>query len=200
MNRQKKSPIMRQQLVTIIFLTVILSIAITLKLAFFPIISGHTAFYFNTTFWICGVLITIMSYNIIWNLFSSKKRGKTIRPYAFWPNRRETFRIIYPAFIRPTLIIDQIDGTDKRHLEFSIVDLSQEGSCFIDDGCLGEMNHFAGRIRFINGETIGVDGKFIRKHADHISVQFKRAINWSVLLKEQRRLIVQLKPKPRHGM
>jgi hypothetical protein len=190
---------MRQHIIIIIFLTVILSIAIALKLAYFPKITGHTAFYFHTTFWICGILITILSYSILWNLLTSKKGGKTIRPHAFWPNRRETFRIIYPAFIRPTLVIDQIDGTNKRHLEFSIVDLSQEGSCFIDDGCLGEMNLFSGRIRFINGETTRVDGKFIRKNGDHVSVQFKRAINWSTLLHEQRRLIGQLKPRHRHG-
>lgn len=188
---------MRQQLIITIFLMVILSIAITLKLACFPKITGHTLFYFHTTFWICGILVTILSFNIIWNLITSKKSGKTIKPYAFWPNRRETFRIIYPAFIRPTFIIDQIDGTDKRHLEFPIVDLSQEGSCFIDDGCLGEVNRFAGRIRLNNGETIKVNGKFIRKNGDHVSVQFQRAIHWPILLKEQRRLIGHLKPRHR---
>ena len=191
---------MRQQLIITVSLSVILSIAICLKLAYFPRINGHTAFYFHTTFWICGILITIMTYNLLWSFITSKKKGRTHRAYAFWPNRRETFRIIYPTFARPTLIVDSIDGIRKRHLEFSIVDLSQEGSCFIDDGCLGDMDRFSGSIRFNNGDAVSIDGEFVRKSGDHVSVHFKRAIHWPVLLKEQRRLMGQLKPKHRHGM
>ena len=188
---------MRQQLIITIFLTFILSIAICLKLAYFPRIHGHTAFYFHSIFWICGILITVLSYNILWNFITSKKGGNTHRPYAFWPNRRETYRIIYPDFVRPTLIIDEIDGTKKRHLEFSIVDLSQEGSCFLDDGCLGAMKNFSGRIRFNNGDSISIDGEFIRKNGDHVSVRFKHAIDWPILLEEQRRIMGQLRPKQR---
>ena len=191
---------MRQQLIITVSLSVILSIAICIKLAYFPKINGHTAFYFHTTFWICGILITVLTYNMLWNIFTSSRKGKSHRPYAFWPNRRETFRIIYPAFIRPTLIVDSIDGIRKRHLEFSIVDLSQEGSCFIDDGCLGEMTWFSGSIRLNNGEIINIEGDFVRNNGDHISVRFRRAIKWSILLQEQRQLMGQLKPKHRHGM
>ncbi|MGD8834123.1 MAG: hypothetical protein PVJ84_16205 [Desulfobacteraceae bacterium] len=187
---------MRQQLIITIFLTIILSIAICLKLAYFPKIYGHTAFYFHSTFWICGILIAILSYNIFLHFITSKK-GAPHRPYAFWPNRRETYRIIYPEFVLPTLIIDKIDGTAKRHLEFSIVDLSQDGSCFLDDGCLGEMKNFSGRIRFNNGDSISIEGEFIRKNGNHVSVRFKHAIDWPILLKEQRRIMGQLRPKKR---
>lgn len=189
---------MRQQLITTIILTLILSIAIFLKLVYFPKIHGHTGFYFYSTFWICGILITIICLNMLWNLFSSKKGGNAHRPYAFWPNRRETFRIIYPAFIQPTLIVEKVDGTLKRQLEFPIVDLSQEGSCFIDDGCLGDMKTFSGHVRFNNGDSIRVAGELVRKKGNHVSVQFNQSIGWSVLLDEQRRLLAQIKLKPGH--
>lgn len=153
-------------------------------------------FYFYSTFWICGILITIICFNMLWNIISSKKGGNTYRPYAFWPNRRETFRIIYPAFIQPTLIVEEVDGTTKRQLEFPIVDLSQEGSCFVDDGCLGDMKTFSGHIRFNNGDAIRIAGELVRKKGDHVSVHFNQSIGWSVLLEEQRRLMVHMKLKP----
>lgn len=185
---------MRQQLIITISLAAILSVAICIKLIYFPRPIGHTAFYFQSTFWTCGVLITIFSLNLIWTVFTARKGGKVHRPHAFWPNRRNTFRIIYPAFLRPRLIVEKVDGIERRQLEFAIVDLSQEGSCFIDDGSLGRMATFSGRIRLNNSDTIAVAGAFIRKNGDHISIQFNRSISWPILLEEQRRVLTHMKP------
>jgi hypothetical protein len=189
---------MRQQLIATISLSIILLLSICVKWAFFPKPNGHTAYYFQSTFWICGLLVTVISLNLLWNVFISKKGVSRHRPRAFWPNRRSTFRIIYPAFIRPTLIVETIDGRHKRQLEFSIVDLSQEGSCFIDDGSLGEMKSFSGCIRFRSGETVSISGKLIRRRGDHVSVQFHHAIGWPTLLEEQRQVLVHMKPASRH--
>ncbi len=189
---------MRQQFIITLFLGIVLTVAVCIKFAYFPKLFGHTAFYFHSTFWICGILITVLSLNMLWNSMITKKGAKHLRPYAFWPNRRNTFRIIYPAFIRPMLIIDAIDGNDRRQLEFSVVDLSQEGGCFIDDGCMGEMKTFSGKIRFQSGDTVSVTGEFIRRKVDHVSVRFTRAISWPKLLEEQRRVLVHMKPIPRH--
>jgi hypothetical protein len=188
---------MRQQLIVTISLSIILFIAIWLKFAFFPNPHGHTAYYFQSTFWICGLLITIISLNLLCNTFFSKKGASRHRPYAFWPNRRNTFRIIYPSFIRPTLIIEAIDGKLKRQLEFSIVDLSQDGSCFIDDGSMGEMKTFSGSIRFRSGDTESISGEFIRKKGDHVSVKFHQSISWPTMLEEQRQVLVHMKPASR---
>lgn len=189
---------MRQQFIITIILALILSIAICLKLIYFPEIDGHTAFYFHSIFWICGILITIISLNMLWNLTATAKGSRTPhKPYAFWPNRRETFRIIYPAFVQPKLIVEEIDGKAQRQLEFPIVDLSQGGSCFIDDGCLGKMKTFSGFIRFSNGEAIKIAGEIVKKNSDHVSVRFNQYIDWSILLKEQRRLLVHMRPKER---
>lgn len=188
---------MRQQFIITIILTFILSIAICLKLIYFPEIYGHTAFYVHSTFWICGILLTIISLNTLWNLTTSGKRSRAHKPYAFWPNRRETFRIIYPTFVQPKLIVEVIDGKAQRQLEFPIVDLSQDGSCFIDDGCLGKMKTFSGFIRFSDGDVIKIAGEIVRKNSDHISVKFNQSIDWSIMLKEQRRLLVHTRPKER---
>ncbi len=188
---------MRQQFITTVLLSIVLLIAVVVKLAYFPRLHGQTAFIFNSIFWICGILIAILSMNMLLSSIAGQKALKKHRPNAFWPNRRKTFRIIYPAYIRPMLIVDTVDGMVRRQLEFFVVDLSQEGGCFIDDGCLGEMQRFSGRIRFRSGDTVPVSGEFIRKLADHVSVRFKHPIDWTTLLDEQRRVMVHMKPIPR---
>jgi len=185
---------MRQQLKITICLAVILILAIGLKILYFPRVHGHMAFYFHSTFWICGILISIFSLHLLWRSVTGRNDFKAPSSRAFWPNRRQTFRIIYPAFIRPTLIVEMIDGIKKRQLEFPIIDLSQEGSCFIDDGSLGQMMTFSGRIHFNTGDALAIAGEFIRKNDNHVSVQFNRAISWPVLLEEQRRVLVHMKP------
>jgi hypothetical protein len=84
------------------------------------------------------------------------------------------------------------------HCNILKVGLSQEGSCFTDDGCLGNMKTFSGLIQFNNGDSIRVAGEFVRKKGDNVSVQFRQSIGWSVLLEEQRRLLLHMKLKPRH--
>ena len=176
---------MRQQFIITVCLGTLLVIAIVLKFMFYPVVRGHTAYYFYSTFWICGLLITVFSLNMIWMRWKPKKKVDHEPSSSFWPNRRETFRIIYPMFIRPVLILDRIDGSDRRPLEFSVVDLSQEGCCFADEGCLGGMQSFSGHIRFYDGDSIAVSGAFIRKTGTNFSVRFNSAIEWSTLFRQQ---------------
>jgi hypothetical protein len=185
---------MRQQLNITILLIIVLCTALFIKVIYFPKLYGHNAYYFISTFWICGSLLVIFFLNMLWQSLSSHKSQQTDKPLLTWPNRRETFRIIYPSFIRPKLVLERADNQDLRHLEFPIIDLSQEGSCFLNDGSLGAMNRFSGHIRFDNGERIKVTGQFIREQDQHISVRFTRAIDWSTLLEEQRRVLSHLRP------
>ena len=184
---------MRQSLIITIFLIVLLFSTIVVKYLYFPTLQGQSAFYFLSVFWICGILILVLSANLIWShFFSARKTGSTDLQ-ADWSNRRNTFRIIYPAFIRPVLVVEVVDNNPMRQLEFPVMDLSQGGSCFLDDGSLGQMESFSGHIRFNNGDRIQVAGKQIRRIDGQVSVQFQHAIDWSTLLNEQRRVLAQMK-------
>ena len=185
---------MRQPLIITILLIVILFPTIVVKHLYFPVLQGQSAYYFLSVFWICGILIVVFSLNLIWrHFFSCKRNVGTDDIYVDWANRRTSFRIIYPAFIRPVLVVEEIDNDPRRQLEFPVMDLSQGGSCFIDDGSLGVMERFSGHIRFNNGDRIKVAGKLIRKIGDQVSVQFQNALDWSTLLNEQRRVLAQIK-------
>lgn len=113
----------------------------------------------------------------------------------FWPNRRRSYRIIYPDFACPILVVDRADNMAKRHLEYPVVDLSQDGICFMDDGSLGSAESLHGHIRFKNGTTLTIAGKLHRYRENHIGVELTRPIGWPVILKEQRRLMGLLKPR-----
>lgn len=185
---------MRQQIIITIALGVALVITTTVKLIYFPTTSGHTAYYFISIFWICGALVVVFLLNILWHFFNGHR---ITRPRAFmtgWPNRRKSYRIIYPSYMRPTLFVDTIDAHPKRELEYPVLDLSQNGLCFIDDGSLGHIKSFTGRILFQNGEVTPVAGLVLRHQKDQVSVRLKNGIQWSTILNEQRHLLSQTKP------
>jgi hypothetical protein len=188
-----KKDAMRQPLIITIFLIVFLISTIVVKHLYFPVLQGQSAFYFLSVFWICGILICVFTLNLAWRYFFRPKKAGNDDIKVDWANRRNTFRIVYPAFIRPVLVVEKVDNNPRRPLEFPVMDLSQGGSCFLDDGSLGVMESFSGHIRFNNGDRINVAGKLIRKIGDQVSVQFQHAIDWSTLLNEQRRVLAQMK-------
>ncbi len=185
---------MRQQLITTIILIIVLVLTLLAKLSYFPHPSGQATYFFLSVFWICGFLIVFLVLNMLWHLFNGPKAPKEKDDVPTWPNRRKSFRIIYPSYIRPTLVVETTDKQPRRNLEFQIVDLSQEGTCFLDDGSLGPIKRFSGHIRFVHGASIRVAGKAIYSKENQISVKFNRAIEWSALLDEQRRILAQMKP------
>jgi len=184
---------MRQPFIITIFLIVLLFSTIVVKHLYFPVLQGQSAYYFLSVFWICGILIFVFTLNMIWHHFFGRNKKGSADINVDWANRRNTFRIIYPAFIRPVLVVEVVDNNPRRQLEFPVMDLSQGGSCFLDDGSLGAMENFSGHIRFNNGDRIKVAGKLIRKISGQVSVQFQHAIDWSTLLDEQRRVLAQMK-------
>jgi hypothetical protein len=184
---------MRHQLILTASIAVFLILTVAVKHLYFPELQGQSAYYFLSTFWICGILIAILGLNLVWRRFINPQKPSAIGVYTQWANRRTTFRIIYPAYLRPTLVVEEVDGLPRRHLEFPIVDLSQGGSSFLDDGSLGAMERFSGHIRFNSGDCSRVSGKPIRKSGTQVSIQFIEAISWSTLLSEQRRVLARMK-------
>lgn len=185
---------MRQQIIITVILSIALCIAVSIKLMFFPILSDHTAYYFHSIFWICGVLVVIFLLNILWHFFIGYRPPSNTRPTMGWPNRRKSYRIIYPNYMRPKLIVDTVDSHDKRQLEYPVMDLSQDGLCFIDDGSLGNFHWFTGRIHFLSGNSIQIGGHLLRNQKGQISVQLDQGIGWPTILNEQRQLLSQTKP------
>ena len=184
---------MRQQFIVTVTLIVFLIFTVTVKNLYFPELHGQSAYYFLSAYWICGILIAILGLNLVWRCLMESQKPSSVGSYAQWANRRSTFRIIYPAFLRPTLVVENVDGIAQRQLEFPIVDLSQGGSSFLDDGSLGSMERFSGHIRFNSGDCAHVAGKLIRKADTQVSVQFIEAMSWSTLLSEQRRVLARMK-------
>lgn len=184
---------MRQSFILTSILIIILFSTTLIKHLYFPVLQGQSAYYFLSVFWICGILIAILTTRMVYLRFFSLKKSRPAEITPSWANRRNTFRIIYPAFIRPVLVVEKIDHNRARQLEFPVMDLSQGGSCFLDDGSLGSLENFSGHIRFHNGERTQVAGKLVRKLGSQVCVQFQQPIDWSTLLEEQRRVLAHMK-------
>jgi hypothetical protein len=185
---------MRQQLIISFILATIFGVTLVIKRLYFPVLSGHNAYYFLSIFWICGILVAIFAIHMIWQSATGHRRPQPTEGEVFWPNRRRSYRIIYPDFVCPTLVVERADNLAKRDLEYPVIDLSQGGICFMDDGSLGSVESLHGHIRFQNGTKLTISGKLLRCKQNHISVELTHSINWPVILKEQRRLMAILKP------
>jgi hypothetical protein len=186
---------MRQQFIIIFILATVFSATFVIKRLYFPVLSGHNAYYFLSIFWICGILVAVFTIQIIWQLVTGRRRPQTIEAPVFWPNRRRSYRIIYPDFVRPIFVVERADNLAKRNLEYPVIDLSQDGICFMDDGSLGSAESLHGHIRFKNGSKLTISGKLLRCKQNHISVELTRSIDWPVILQEQCRLMAILKPQ-----
>lgn len=186
---------MRQQLIISFILATVFGVAFVIKRLHYPVLSGHDAYYFLSIFWICGLLVAIFAIQMIWQLATGRRRPQPKEAPVFWPNRRRTYRIIYPEFVRPILVVERADNLAKRDLEYPVVDLSQDGICFMDDGSLGSAESLHGYIRFGNGTKLAISGKLLRCKQNHIGVELTRSIDWPVILDEQRRLMDILKPQ-----
>ena len=185
---------MHQKIIAILILSLFLVLSIVTRNLYFPVLHGYSAYYFHSIFWICGLLVSILILNLVWHLFFARNYKIKTKSIAQHINRRNSFRIIYPDFIRPTIFIEKADSNPKRQLEFPIMDLSQGGSCFLDDGSLGLIKHFTGCIQFENGKRLRVSGKLIRKNGNQVSIKFDEPIAWSTLLDEQRHVISKMRP------
>jgi hypothetical protein len=186
---------MRQQFIISLILAALFGATFVIKRIFYPVLSGHNAYYFLSIFWICGLLVAIFVIHMIWQLAAGRRKPQPMETPVFWPNRRRSYRIIYSDFVRPILVVERADDQAKRNLEFLVVDLSQDGICFVDDGSLGSVESLHGHIRFDNGTKLTISGKPIRRKQNYISVELTRSIGWAVILKEQRRLMAILKPQ-----
>jgi hypothetical protein len=187
---------MRQQLTITLALVAILAGTAFVKIRYFADLQGRSAYHFTSIFWICGILITIFGLHLVWQLFRGRAHLPPQKSFRNWANRRNTFRIIYPSHLRPVLVVETADDQERRNLEFPIVDLSQGGSCFLDDGSLGRIDCFSGHIRFFSGDWVRVSGRMLRNSGNQVSVQFLDAIDWSTLLNEQRRVLTQMRAEP----
>lgn len=186
---------MRQQLIISFILATVFGVTLVIKRLYYPVLSGHNAYYFSSIFWICGLLVAIFAIQMIWQLVSGHRRPQSTEVPAVWPNRRKSYRIVYPDFMRPILVVERADNLERRNLEYPVIDLSQHGICFTDDGSLGSAESLHGYIRFENGNRLTISGRLLRRNQNHSSVELTHPIAWPVILKEQRQLMAILKPQ-----
>ena len=185
---------MRNQMITIAVLGFLMGVAGLFKSLYYPHLAGNSAYLFLSLLWVAGIVIAILGLNMLWRQASTRRVSQNRGTSFVWPNRRKNFRIIYPAHIRPSLIVEMADGQPRRHLQYQVVDLSEEGICFIDDGSLGPIESFSGYLRLKQSDNVRVTARVIRRLDDHICVQLQGSLAWRTILQEQRRILAQIKP------
>ena len=171
-------------------LLVFVSTALFIKTIYVQTMTKSGAFLFQATVWIGAILAVILGLNVMWQVFG--KRSKTGSPEAVsfsWPNRRQSYRLVYPPSMRPLLIIEWAGSLPVRHVEYPVADISEGGLCFLDDGTLAVIEEFSGRLVFKQGSSMGISGRIVRRDGDRISIKLHHNLAWRTILEEQRSLI-----------
>lgn len=184
---------MRQQLV-IISILICLAVALqVVKWAFFPHVSHYSAYAFNSLILILLIAPGVLALNLFYLRHIKHRRPEVTGNDGDRFNRRRSYRVTYPSRFQPRLVIDKTDRHLRRELEFAVIDLSQDGTCFDDDGSLGAADSISGCIKVGNEKSLPVSGKVVRLKGSQVCVQFFHPISWTTLLEEQRRLL-QIQP------
>lgn len=182
--------VMRKQLITIAILTIVLIIAWSDLVIDSRSLSSDWAFLYWMTVATCAVVVLALSVNC---LLEGRTKPEARPGRITLLNRRESFRVVYPEEFRPTLLVEQVDNITQRSLEFSIVDISEEGICFMDNGILGKAKSIIGRIVFKDGETTHVAFNIVRRHGKRISVRLQSPLPWATLIREQQKMLLSNK-------
>ncbi len=180
---------MKKQLIAIAGLTFFLVAALICKSIVFKSL-GYTGI---RLYWmsvaLCAIIVVILCANQLVEGRRHRVKPQKKRARISDPNRRKSYRVTYPSDLRPILIVDKLDNAKKRTLEYPVVDISEEGIRFINDGSLGKATEVAGKIQFHNGETQLIVCTVIRQDSRYICAELKYNIAWSTILNEQRRMM-----------
>lgn len=184
---------MRHRLITIGILGLLMATAALIKFMYYPRLTGDSAYIFLSLFWVTGLVTAILTFNAIWYQ-TTQSRNTTPHETIFnWPNRRKNFRVVYPADIRPLLVVEKADNQPRRHLEYRVADLSEGGISFFDDGSLGPVSSISGHLQLEQGDNLRVTGRVIRRLDQRICLQLQRSLAWRTILQEQRRILAKAK-------
>ena len=163
------------------------------KWIFFPHVYGYTAYGFNSLILILLIAPGVLALNLLYLRHIKHRRPEMTGNGGNRFNRRRSYRITYPSRFQPRLVIDKTGRHLRRELEFTVIDLSEDGACFNDDGSLGPADSISGCIKIGNEKSLPVSGKVVRLKGSQVCVQFFHPISWTTLLAEQRRLL-QIQP------
>lgn len=180
---------MRQQIVII---SILISLAVTLQVVkwiSFPDAVGYTSYGFDSLILILLIVPGVMALNQLYLRYINHHQPIMPGIGSERPNRRRSYRVTYPSRHRPKLIINQTDRYLRRELEFAVIDLSQDGACFNDDGSLGPTGRITGYLQIDNEKSLPVSGNIVRLKGNQVCIQFLHPIAWTTLVAEQRRLL-----------
>lgn len=110
-------------------------------------------------------------------------------------NRREAFRIPYPAGSRPLLRLEAALAGPRGLVSLEVLDVAEEGlRLLVPEGALLE-GTLRGNLIFPEGETAVVVGEVVRCSGGEAALRLSRALPPRLLVEEQRRLRDHLKPR-----
>jgi hypothetical protein len=138
---------------------------------------------------ICIIVFTVMLIAfVVQLLIQEKSKNADIEAYGH-ENRRNTFRIQYKQFQRPKLIIENNSQNNAEDQSLEVLNVSEEGLCFVGEKVWPKKETIVGKIQFRYGDTEEVAGKVVHQDSDKVHISLLCSIPYSLIIKEQRHII-----------
>ena len=192
----------RQQLSPIVMIAVTVLI-VTIKVLYFPHLSGENRLYYLILVAIAVVVSCFEVAKLVYTQTTTVSNNgdpapapalRSEYPGARRTDLRDAYRLIYPPESRPILEVHQAYFNHPLERDLVICDLSESGLGFQHDGLLPLSGTLMGRIRFSDGESLEIAGDVVHHRHDRVGLALHCYIPHKRFMKEQRLLIARHKP------
>ena len=185
---------MNRRIIGLVAAAVVLAISIFLKVNSQQ--ETNIDKYYMVNLIIVSAAVTIaLALSLIVAQVSKRKATARDADEAQLPNRRDHYRIAYDALQRPLLRIEAPSLELTGENEFQVLDISEQGLCFLNDQNVHFGNTVQGELEFADGETVPIEGHIVRETGAQLSLKLASPIPFKAVIKEQRRIIADKRYK-----
>lgn len=167
--------------------------------------SNADTYYMVNIIIVSATVAAALALSVIVSYFSRRKKAGRTTAQSARPNRRDHYRIVYQRSQRPLLRIEAPSLALTGEHEFQVLDISEQGLCFLNDQNVHFSETVQGELIFDDGERVAIEGTIVREASAQISLKLSEAIPFKSVVKEQRRIIsdehdqekFKVQPQPR---
>jgi hypothetical protein len=183
--------VLKRKIAVFVACLLLLAAGMAIKKTFFVESSRFASYYFLSFFMTVTMLMVVTAVGIFIQLVCGERPSRSINSAPDPSNKRDAYRVTYPAGERPRLTInlDGAAGSGERLLE--VFDISEYGMKLLNKDHLAFDGLIRGEMVFPKGETLFITGRALRIDVDTVGVQLLSPISYDLIIREQRRLITK---------
>jgi hypothetical protein len=171
--------------------TLLLVAALVARKTVLQNLSGHNLYY-----WASLVLadLLFLAY-LLFSLYGDRQGKRQLPPLDptkdSESNRRQAFRVVYPAGMRPAFLLESRGALPDQGIRFDIVDMAERGVTVDNPDRHPFPSPMRGSVSFADDEILEVSGKVIRQDGRTVTLKLDAPLPHKRMIAEQRYVLAQ---------